>query len=427
MTAQPTDVAVRLYQVGFGDCFLLTFTYAEKLADERSERHLLVDFGSTRWPQRPAGKYDEIADDVARRTGGQLDAVVLTHRHKDHLGGFGDATAAAKIAALKPHVVLRPWTERPDAVGEDSARLVQGLAAAQEFASVVDAKIPKGARGARGDLKDMADEQLPNRAAVDALDAMAAAGTGLYLHAGQPSGLEELLPGVEVSVLGPPTVEQWPDVASQRASDPEFWLGRRGLLEGMLARAAAPPSLREVAAAAEEHAPLEPGPIRWLVERLREQELHSLLRIVRTLDDALNNTSLVLLFKAGDRRLLFPGDAQIENWTYCLKSEEAAPLREGLDEVELYKVGHHGSRNATPRSLLKLWEPRAGQITSIMSTLHGVHGHSEATAVPRSALVTALKRLGPLVSTEDMGEGSLSVDVTASTSGAAGFAASPPA
>ncbi|HEX2088248.1 MAG TPA: hypothetical protein VHF89_21350 [Solirubrobacteraceae bacterium] len=433
MSTRPSRVTVRLYQVGFGDCFLLTFSYPRRLEDGRTERHLLIDFGSTRWPKPRAGGYAEIAADVKQRTRGRLDAVVMTHRHKDHLGGFGDDRAAATIAALKPRVVLRPWTEdpavardarRPRGVGKGSARLVAGLAAAQRFAEEVTAKVPEGARGARGDLRDMADEQLPNEDAIQALDAMADAGKGVYLHAGQPSGLEELLPGVEVSVLGPPTVEQCPAVASQRANDPEFWLGRRGLLDGMLDRVASAP--RPLDAAAAEQAPIEPGPVRWLVERLREQELHSLLRIVRTLDDALNNTSLVLLFKAGRRRMLFPGDAQIENWTYCLKSEDAADLRDGLDEVELYKVGHHGSRNATPRSLLALWDSRPRGVTSIMSTMPGVHGHSEATAVPRSALVTALRKLGPLVRTDDLPQGRLFVDVTARTSGAAGFAVAEP-
>ncbi len=81
---------------------------------------------------------------------------------------------------------------------------------------------------------------------------------------------------------------------------------------------------------------------------MRDEYAHSLLRIVRTVDDALNNTSVILLFEAGTRRLLFPGDAQIENWSYALKHEDTADLREGLDQVDLYKVGHHGSRNATP-------------------------------------------------------------------------------
>ena len=52
------------------------------------------------------------------------------------------------------------------------------------------------------------------------------------------------------------------------------------------------------------------------------QRLNSLLRIVRILDDVLNNTSVILLFDVpGTKplRLLFPGDAQIENWEYAIK------------------------------------------------------------------------------------------------------------
>ena len=68
----------------------------------------------------------------------------------------------------------------------------------------------------------------------------------------------------------------------------------------------------------------------------------------------MNNTSVILLFEVGARPL-FPGDAQVENWSYAL---EDAPDHEAtralLADVDLYKVGHHGSLNATPKKLL--WE-----------------------------------------------------------------------
>ena len=40
-----------MYQVGFGDCFLLTFHYAKG-----DDRHILIDFGSTKLPQGNAAK-----------------------------------------------------------------------------------------------------------------------------------------------------------------------------------------------------------------------------------------------------------------------------------------------------------------------------------------------------------------------------------
>ena len=57
-----------------------------------------------------------------------------------------------------------------------------------------------------------------------------------------------------------------------------------------------------------------------------------------------------MLFEAGGEKLLFPGDAQIENWQYALSKPEVRAL---LKETTVYKVGHHGSRNATPKTLWK--------------------------------------------------------------------------
>ena len=45
---QPTSVTIRSYQVGFGDCFLVSFNYGEDGKAER--RHVLIDFGSTGLP-----------------------------------------------------------------------------------------------------------------------------------------------------------------------------------------------------------------------------------------------------------------------------------------------------------------------------------------------------------------------------------------
>jgi hypothetical protein len=42
------------------------------------------------------------------------------------------------------------------------------------------------------------------------------------------------------------------------------------------------------------------------------------LGIVTTLDSYLNNTSLILLFEVNGKKFLFPGDAQLENWSWAL-------------------------------------------------------------------------------------------------------------
>jgi hypothetical protein len=72
----------------------------------------------------------------------------------------------------------------------------------------------------------------------------------------------------------------------------------------------------------------------------------------------------------------------------------------------VYKVGHHGSLNATPKTLWKGFANKggarkAGRLVSVLSTKGGVHGETEKTAVPRSTLVTALKTNSTLVDTRD--------------------------
>ena len=83
-----------MYQVGFGDCFLVTVEYGDPDSSRRAERHVLFDYGSTRSPRNTKkSRISDVAKLIAEHTHGQLDIVVVTHRHKDHLSGFGDDTA----------------------------------------------------------------------------------------------------------------------------------------------------------------------------------------------------------------------------------------------------------------------------------------------------------------------------------------------
>jgi hypothetical protein len=140
----------------------------------------------------------------------------------------------------------------------------------------------------------------------------------------------------------------------------------------------------------------------------------------------MNNTSVILLIQAGDRRLLFCGDAQIENWEYALTFAPDHPdVLDLLRGVDLYKVGHHGSRNATPRTLFGLWtEPatRGRKMTALMSTKPCVFGTTAShTEVPRDTLVTALNERMPLLSTMDLGRGASHIEVAAPAFGDAEF------
>lgn len=432
----PARCRIRMYQVGFGDCFLLTFEYDQPLNDGRDKRHVLIDFGSTRLPTGWKS-LSNAAKQIADHTDGQIDVVVVSHRHKDHLSAFGEAELVETfVAAGYPKLVVRSWSERPeladDATGDDEAigpksqALLGQLRTAEAFAAALGHKLTGAApRSLAGEALQLAADQVANGAAVERLDTWAGS-SGRYLRYGLPSGIEALVPGIEVDVLGPPTVDQHKQVASQRSRDPnEFWMIYQGLVAGLesahlmdepgsegddavpdpaasYSSTAASGQGSGLSAAAEAPGAQAPigdiGPVRWLTDRMVRQNLNALLRVTNVLDTALNNTSLILLFRVpsavGPLRLLFPGDAQIENWEYALKfaPEKEANLAE-LRDIDLYKVGHHGSRNATPRTLYDLWTAADGAdrpLVAMMSTKSGVHGRSPATRVPRETLVAAL-------------------------------------
>jgi hypothetical protein len=430
MATSPVKASVRAYDVGFGDCFLLTFHYAG------GDKHLLIDFGSMRKPKGKAGtgKYMErIAAQIAADCGGKLTAVIATHRHRDHISGFtmsGTKGPGAVIRGLKPEIVLQPWTEDPKAA-RDADRPTKGLKGVAlrtrlHMKSLKDMNryasgIGQFARKLRGrHLKEVReqleflgdDNGLANRSAVVNLMTMGKR-KARYLFSGAPSGLEPLLPGVKVHVLGPPTLQQDKRVATQTdEQENEFW----HLRAGFWARRAS------VTNKVQRDAPLFPKVLRknipwaarWFVYQAQLEASESMLSIVRTLDDAMNNTSLILLFEFKDQCLLFPGDAQWENWRYALENQKTK-YEKLLARVNLYKVGHHGSLNATPISLWKQFSntgatSKVNRLATILSTMNDVHGHAESdTEVPRDTLVNALREKSNLTDTRETGSTALSV------------------
>ncbi len=405
-STSPTSVRIRAYDVGFGDCFLLSFVYP------KSERHVLIDFGSFPRPKRKsAGNMEAIATHIAGTCKNQLTAVVATHRHADHINGFATKKngkgSGDIIRACKPKVVVAPWTEDPDLA--PNATGPKGFAPADRQAIVALGDMerfrramltwldttPSEWRAVRRELTFLGENGLGNASAVKNLMTMAPKSGTRYVHFGTSSGLDKLLPGVRVRVLGPPTIKQSAGVESQRKRDEnEFW--------HILAVTA-------TASASKGKAPFEsrfrartgiPSYAKWLVQHADALTRQQLLSIVRRMDDVLNNTSVILLFEVGGKKLLFPGDAQIENWSFALGKPDVRSL---LKDVDVYKVGHHGSLNATPKQ--GLWERFAKRgkkkgLVTLLSTEPGHHGKTRnKTEVPRSTLVSALDTESRLLST----------------------------
>lgn len=428
VTPTPTRVRVRTYRVGFGDCLLVTIGYSRALPDGRAERHVLVDFGA-KVLAKAGPTMAQIAAAIAEHCDGRLDAVVVTHRHQDHVRGFGDAKARKHLEQLDPGLVVRPWTDRPaglrdspDAgLGPASHGLFALLDTVAAHGRAVGRQFALDRRVLAERARELAELGVSNVEALAMLDAWVSPDRTRWVRAGDVVDVDEVLPGVSLEVLGPPTLEQVPGLRSYASSSAEYWLGLAA--EGSLDSELLAPGDRSELVPEKERvaAPEGLGRASWLLDRLHDKAPSQVLEIVEGFDDVLNNTSVVLLLGVGRRSILLAGDAQVENWSWSLDrayGEDGAELRARLADVDLYKVGHHGSRNATPRRLVQLWrtERAAGhELCSVVSTLSGTYGTTAEGKVPKDELLRALEGLGPVHSTEDLPADAWWFDVEART------------
>lgn len=430
---KPVQATIFSYRVGFGDCFLLRFTYRRG-----EQRHLLIDFGTTGIPEdAEKDLMVRVARDIAQRCGGRLDVIVATHRHADHISGFAtkaDGSGSGDIiAGLSVGAVVQPWTEAPDAAEDSLGPVIdsdhrsmaarrRALADMQALAErlvemmEVDGSLKGVSPDVRRQLDFLGRDAVKNLPAVENLMRIGERSRAIYAYHGLDLDLDDLLPGVTTHVLGPPTLRQTETIRKQRSRDPdEYW---HFALNGL--------ALDRNYVVTDEETRLFPDhdfirgsklPIeaRWIAERLERGRGEQYLSIVTALDRALNNTSLILLFEAGGKKLLFPGDAQIENWRYALSQPAILAL---LEDVDIYKVGHHGSLNATPRTMWSAFSKRGAEekpdrLTTLLSTMPGKHGSDDRnTEVPRRTLVDELRKESNLFSTDEMPADQLFQEVT---------------
>lgn len=413
---KPVKAVLKTYNVGFGDCFLFSVEY-----DNGDERRVLIDCGSMKSPPNTKNWIKKVVTSINEECGGDKDnpgklhVVVATHRHKDHISAFASKTTGGMLEAMNPDIVIQPWTEDPDIPEDATAPLDRDNTPTTARRSLAMMNLfAENLFGQKGESKSLShleridektfqrlsfigEDNVRNRQAVERLIKMGKGGKARYVHAKMPLDLSDLLPGVEIEVLGPPTTEQWADIKQMARTHEEFW--HIAALSSMQAGSGGPDPFPNIAG---EKASRDQA---WVRYRLKRVELNRLYRIVTTLDRTLNNTSLILLFRVGDKSFLFPGDAQIENWSFALGDDEVV---EKLKDVDVYKVGHHGSLNATPKSLWEHFEKKGkkskpGRLTTVLSSLDGKHGKVEnKTEVPRRTLVKALKSNSDLVHTQEL-------------------------
>ncbi|QSX74005.1 hypothetical protein HIV01_012335 [Lysobacter arenosi] len=368
------SIEIRAYVVGFGDCILL------RLPDKKQTRHVLVDFGRAPNDAVSLERFPAIARDIAATCNGHLDLVVVTHEHLDHMEGF--------------------YREREIFDKMDIDRIWMGLPSHPDYyADYPKAKLQKRLHETVSSFADSATKKglvlhpafrsllINNLSNKDRIDYLRGLGKQppLYLARGKGAGTAKWSPSIRVRVLAP-------------EKDTSVYYGSSGRTRAFMDTLARQPN------AAKARRPSDgfawdfanvargddgslPGCSASDFHRLRRAIREEGVAAARFLDKAQNNTSLCLLIEAVSKRLLLPGDAELESWEKIRQHSG-----KDLKPVDFMKVSHHGSHNGTPLDLLDTLLPvkRAGQAKILVSTKRNIYGTKNP--VPDTALLTELRR-----------------------------------
>jgi len=367
-----------MYRQGLGDSFLLTFPRPER------DAHVLIDCGVLTGTPDAEARMQRIARNIVDTTGG-LDALVVTHEHWDHISGFLQAEAI--FDELRVKEVWLAWTEDPrDELANDlrnrKTRAVDALTAVTNELRRLDQPAASRTADRLAALLEFQGglEMLGVQGRKTTAKAMAwvkdREGKGARIRYFKPGATADItgVDGLRAYVLGPPR-----DLAALRRSDPStkhsevyelsgdggIDLGFLSAVEALGGGAAAVQPFAEWFRVGEKDAAgdaffkqhYSDGP-EW--QRVDHDWMEAAGRLALQLDSDTNNTCLALAFELGPngRVLLFPGDAQVGNWLSWATPEwraaggadaPAIKARDLLARTVLYKVGHHGSHNATLR------------------------------------------------------------------------------
>ena len=379
------EVIIRMYRQGLGDCFLLTFR-----GESDKPIHMLIDCGVWDSDAETMRRMAKVIASVATTTNSHLDLLVVTHEHWDHVSGFLQGEADFRRMTID-HVWLA-WTEDPnDAVAR---KLKREYAATRAKLKVALARL----QGVNPALAARLSDLLVLGAGVRADPARAMswvrglAKRNARVRFCQPPEVLEL-PGsseVRVYVLGPPKDraalrknlpsecqkaegETYLRTAARRADEAFFVAAEHGLKSRQelgpaerQSRDACLPfdAAHQIQPKQAQRVPFfrhyygfgPKHPESW--RRIDGDWMNVASEVALWMDSSTNNTSLALAIelKSSGKVLLFVGDAQVGSWISWNSLVFGVPdlgdnatMPGLLARTVLYKVGHHGSHNATLR------------------------------------------------------------------------------
>lgn len=431
-----------MYRVGFGDFFLVT------VPTSKGDQYILIDCGVFKGKSGTGdiGSIVDAVEDMYKTTKGHLALVIMTHRHADHIAGFAKAKRFADFTAS---MVWMPYWEKFNDKAKakakeknlslDSSEEEEDENEAYNLLSNIDELASNLALQFRGRPDAAAQEalaQLGNATGIEDFNAVAAGGKKVgggsnavaldvlknqlgekgkrvrYYAADDEPELPDELKGLKATILGPP-----PRKAKAFLALMDLKKGVGQYLDSMTDGTDGPKAIRPFAevwnAEIDKDYPKKDGKnydidYKQFALNVDSSQPDMLIAAAEKIENFLNNQSLVVLFEFDGKKLLFAGDAQGGNWEYWLfKTNEPVkdPTKAGdlveaskelLQTIDFYKVGHHGSTNATPIQAIEaaIARPKTSKgFVSMCSTEDEVFGSREnESEVPRIPLMKVIEK-----------------------------------
>jgi hypothetical protein len=360
---------VRMYRQGLGDCFLISLP---RTNGSKRPFYVMIDCGVVLGTSDPGTIMNQVMDNIVEVTGGEIDLLIATHEHWDHLSGF--VQAKQSFDRLKVGQVWLAWTENPDDELTKKLKREKGLALSALRMGLSQMQMAGDADGVAelsGILEFFGVAKGPTTA--DALNNVRAKTAKPRYCLPTDPPVQPAGTNARFYVLGPPHDEKMLRRINPSASHKETYglaldsfplfmdgagtaLGNADIdrpfdqqYEIPLAYAQSAPELDFF----RRHywQPSDAAPDAW--RRIDNDWMGGASDLALQLDSLTNNTSLVIAIELpGGDVLLFAADAQVGNW---LSWQDQSWTVDGktvagpdlLKNAILYKVGHHGSHNAT--------------------------------------------------------------------------------
>jgi hypothetical protein len=327
---------IRLFDVGLGDCIYCRVPKAHK---DGRDFHMLIDCGTLSSTDYLSKAIDSLKPMLPLIDGKRrVDLLVVTHEHKDHMTGFGmKLWDDFSFGAIWMNAAMDP--KHPEA---EKAKKLHSFAAAA-MAQALRLNLALGPQ-----LTELANAMALNKDAMITLRETLPKASKIkptYVHTdSSKADLTLPLKGASISVLGPER-----DIDFYYLGDPGDPSLRHalGFIEtGLPSVESAVPEADAIATPGN----LDPADFR----QLRSRMLSTALAFADLDGKVCNNTSVVLLIEWKGKRLLFVGDAEWDGAFKKGKGNCSWNVMWNLHKKQLeggvafYKIGHHGSVNATP-------------------------------------------------------------------------------